>query len=207
MVKTKTPLFSAEASGTFADRLTFLQTRRGTTIRKRVRPRDPKTGGQIGRRSAFDFISKNWSTLSAADVATWSTLAAYYELSTYNTYTRDNLQAWHGFLPPTKTYPPAAVQNNGLMSVPPFATAIGTRIELNAYQNPVWGTWGIIYFASLSTGFATDVANAIAFVWTRQLGYHPWTWSPPNAGPWFFNARLFTTDGKLEPEDGQFVLP
>ena len=206
MVKTKTPLFSAEASGTLAGRLTFLQTPRGTTIRRRRRPRDPKTGGQIGRRSAFHFISKNWSTVDAGDRATWSAIASQVQLSNYNAYTRFNLEAWHDFLAPSKTYPITRVAAVGQLTVGPDASATGRTVRFRIYQNPVWGSWGIIYFASLSTGFSTAVENAVAFQWSRLLGYHYTDWVTSTPAAWFFNARLFSYDGTLGAEIGEFVV-
>jgi len=206
MVKTKTPLFSAEASGTFAKRLTFLQTRRGSTIRTRRRPRDPKTGGQLGRRSAFHFISKNWSTVDATDRATWSAIASQVHLSNYNAFTRYNLEAWHDFLAPSKVYPMTRAGSVGQLTIGPDASALGRTVTFRIYQNPVWSNWGIVYFANLSTGFSTAVDNAVAFQWSRLLGYHYTDWITSTPAAWYFNARSFSIDGTLGPEHGEFVV-
>lgn len=206
MVKTKTPLFSAEASGTFANAITYLRTQRGTTIRKRGRPRDPKTGGQVGRRSAFNFISKNWADVPDVDRATWSAIADPPLVSNYNAYTRANLANWSDFLAPSRVYPITRIASVGIITIGPEATALGRTVTFHLYQNPVWSCWGIIYFASLSTGFATAITNAIAFDWTRLYGSHYTEWITQTPAAWFFNSRSFSIDGKLGPEHGEFVV-
>ncbi len=207
MVKTKTPLFSAEASGTFAGQLTFLNTRRGTTIRRRRRPRDPKTGGQLGRRSAFNFITKNWSTISAGARASWDNLDRPADQSAYNGFVAHNQQNWSGFLAPGAIFPITRTGTVGTFTSGPSAVDVGTAIQFTARVSPLNSNWGIVIFASLLSGFTTAVDNAISMEWLGNTILKSWTWSPASPGPWFFNARLFTVFGLLGAEDGEFVIP
>lgn len=207
MVKTFSPLLSSEASGTLAKQLTFLNTRRGCTIRKRVRPRDPRSGEQLARRACFHFLTKNWSGLSTASQNSWSTCDPELDLSYYNTYVRHNLKNWHNFLAPGMVYPVDRTGNLGTIITGPNAVTIGHVIELEIQLYPMHSNWGLVLFASQTSSFSTSTANTIAIRWLRDVLPHTWTWEPPSAGTWYFNLRLFSVYGNLGGEIGEFTPP
>jgi len=207
MVKTRGPLLSAEASGTLADQLTFLNTRRGNTVRRRVLPRDRKSGAQMGRRAAFHFITKNWSKISSGARASWNNLDRPKDQSVYNAFVAHNTQNWSGFLAPSAIYPVTRTGAVGVFGIGPAAAQVGYAIQFDAKLNTLNANWGIIIFASPSTAFSTAVENAISMEWLGNTVQKQWTWTPPNNGTWFFNARLFTVYGALGAEDGEFTIP
>ena len=76
MASVKGPLMSLDASGSIADTITFSKWKGRNYVRQLVIPANPKSGLQVGVRSAFKFITQIWSTLSAGIQANWEELAA-----------------------------------------------------------------------------------------------------------------------------------
>lgn len=64
----------AEISGKLG-KLVFASTKEGTVMRDRTTPTNPKTPAQIAVRNAFRKATKQWSTLSAANMAAWKSYA------------------------------------------------------------------------------------------------------------------------------------
>ncbi|GAH81608.1 unnamed protein product, partial [marine sediment metagenome] len=196
MVKTRSPLLSTDATGSLAGLLTYVKSRRATTIRKLTRPKDPRSGAQLGRRHAFHFLTTNWAQVSAGDQATWADLPASIDLSNYNAYVRENMRVWSAFRPPSEAYPATLDGTFANITGGPAAYYEPPDYRFAIQSNLISQNWGVMYFASLTTSFSTAVENLANFTRLTTTLHTSSYWTAPGPGPWFFNARLFTTRGR-----------
>ena len=80
----------------------------GVTVRERVRPRDPRTPGQMASRAAMAAVSRAWGRLSQEDFGAWEAFGKAGGTAGYPAYvslTRKWLAVHGGGTPPTA--PPA----------------------------------------------------------------------------------------------------
>lgn len=91
MVRVKAPLFSLEASGTIGGSIVFSRWKGRDYVRRHAIPSNPRTGLQVGVRSVFGFIAKDWANLLDADVADWTAAAAADNVTPLNAQIRDGV--------------------------------------------------------------------------------------------------------------------
>ena len=71
MVKLQAPCLSLEASGSLAGALVFSKWKGRPYCRSLVTPANPRSGGQVGMRAMFKFLSQKWDAIAAGPKATW----------------------------------------------------------------------------------------------------------------------------------------
>ncbi len=71
MVKIKTPLLSAEASGSIGPRLTFSKRASGQQVRIQKAQADVITAGRTTQRNFFIEAYGKWNDLSSGEKAQW----------------------------------------------------------------------------------------------------------------------------------------
>lgn len=203
MVKLRGPLLSLDASGTLADAITFSKWKGRNYVRRRVVPKNPKSGAQTGRRAMLSFLSKQWDGLAAGDQATWQDIADDLVVDPFHAYLSENMKAWHNFLAPSKVSPITRTGTVGFGAPPLEAVWQLQRVRITVRVGTVNDNWGAIVFASLTGTFATAVGNCILVVPADSVAATFYFWTPPDVVDYWFDLRFFTTTGKLGAEQGE----
>lgn len=144
MVRTRGPLFSADASGTFGKVLNF-STNKGVSYARRVpQPPDLKTPPQLSSRAITAFLSQQWKLLSKDDKRTWKAYSKPTKGSPYNAYLAHNLHRWSLATSPSQTPdptdPPPIIHPPGFLLDPSVKTI--TAYTLNGAWLNIWG-WAL----------------------------------------------------------------
>lgn len=200
MVKVYGPMMSIDASGTLASTATFSKWKGRNYVRKRVIPKNPKSGSQTGIRSMFRWLSKIWDGLSAADKATWEARAAASIISPFNAFMAYNISRWRDFNTPTKQDPATEVKTEptGPTGV---ATPDGRSMILAITDGVTPPDWGYAIFRSLTATFTLAWSNCIRVVDWDSGGVTTYIDSPLEPDTYYYNAVGFQDDGK-EGADG-----
>lgn len=202
MVKVRAPALSLEASGSIAGAITFAKWKGRPYARALVKPANPKSGGQVGIRQMFKFLSQQWQNVSAGNQATWETKADQQVVSPFNAYMGYNQFRWADFLAPTMHDPEDTADTPATIGV---TTAVaGVRsITVTAPITTAADGWGVAMFRALSPGFSTAIDNLVhvgRIVGTANVVFVD---SPLEADTYYYNFREFTEDGQLGAEDGE----
>lgn len=200
MVKVYGPMMSIDASGTLASTATFSKWKGRNYVRKRVIPKNPKSGSQTGIRSMFRFLSKGWTGLSAANKATWEARAAAAIISPFNSFMGFNQSRWRDFNTPTKEDPPTEI---GTAPTGPTGTATpdGRSMILAITDGVTPPDWGYAIFRSLTGTFTLAWSNCIAVIDWDSGGVTKYVDSPLAPDQYFYNAIGFLATG-VEGADG-----
>ena len=67
MVRVYGPAMSIDASGTLASTIVFSKWKGRNYIRERVIPANPKSGGQVGMRACFAWLTQQWASIAAGE--------------------------------------------------------------------------------------------------------------------------------------------
>lgn len=188
------PLFSMDASGTIGNAITFSKWKGRAYVRERVIPSNPKSGGQVGRRSMFKFLSQVWTDVLTADRATWDDLADQLVASDFNAYVSLNMKDWHNFLAPSMTLARLRVNtpsDNALTA----AVWEENRIKLSLAGTALGDNWGIVIFAKEAGAVTPAVGNAILCEVDDTIAAHDIYWTPPTVATWHFDSIAFADDG------------
>lgn len=142
MVKLTGPGLAKAASGTLAGQLTFSNWKGRAYLKKHRKPKQPRTGGQVGMRAMLAFLSAQWTEISAEDQATWADLAASSSISPFNAYQKVNLGRWRNFQRPSQAHPATEDDQHALITfaVPyPFTRHFGFYFAVN----PINDGWAV----------------------------------------------------------------
>jgi hypothetical protein len=202
MVKVQAPALSLEASGSLGGAMVFSKWKGRPYVRALVKPANPKSGGQVGVRAMFKFLSQDWTNIGATPQASWETRADQKIISPFNAFMGYNQFRWRDFLAPTNTDPEATTDVQAVVGV---TTAVaGVRsVTLTVPITTANDGWGVLIFRSLTTAFATAFDNLIGVVKVNGTDTLTWVDSPLVADTYYYNFRAFTLDGQLDAEDGE----
>lgn len=195
MVKLTGPMHSHRASGTLANVLTFGKTGNTNTLRKKPRPSALPTGLQISIRAMLAFLSKQWSSLSAADIATWHNTFDNPTIPNYNNYIAYNITRWRSFKTPTKAYPPA--ESHMLpKDIAVNATARERQITIDATLLYVVGeNWLITLYHNLDAPAAQQLDQVIKIFHAEDLLTKTWKHQNLPPGTHHYLVTTATTSG------------
>lgn len=197
MVKVVAPAMSLDASGTLAGTLVFSKWKGRSYVRERVIPSNPKSGGQVGMRSMFKFLSQNWADLLTAEKATWEDLAADDVVSPFNAYMKKNQARWRNFKGVSKAYP--STDDSTMPTAATLAAAGGIRqATLTFTYADIKEGWAMILFRSPTPIFTASWANAIAIVPIEATSPTVYIDSPLDAGSYYYELGLSGEDGNYE---------
>lgn len=202
MVKVAAPALSLEASGSLGGIMVFSKWKGRPYVRTLVTPSNPKSGGQVGVRAMFRFLSQAWAGLTAADQATWEDRADQTIVSPFNAYMGFDQARWRDFEAPSTTDPPAVADT---LAVVGTVTAVaGVRsATLTLPITTANEGWGIMAFRSLSTGFDTAFDNAIRAGTIDGTNDVVIVDTPLTPGTYYYNFRTWTEDGQVSAEIGE----
>lgn len=202
MVKVRGPMMSMAASGSLGGSVVFSSWKGRPYVRELVIPSNPKSGGQVGRRALFKFLTQEWTDLSTADKATWQPLADTLVASTFNAFLSANMKRWHNFSGPHHVYPlpsPASGSDDTLA----ICDWEENRVLIGSGISTVNDAWGTAIFASLTAAFTPSVGNCIMLVGHDTVDTFTEYWTPPSVATWYFNMRPFSIAGILEAATGE----
>lgn len=159
------PLLSLDARGKVAGALVFSNWKGRPTVRQLVSPSNPKSAGQVATRAMFAFLAQNWAALSAANQATWETLAAATSISPFNAYVSFNMDRWTQFLFPYD----AATSVPGTVPVMGAGTLTGgvrqyTLSQVITTANDISGIVIVESLATIVTPVKTQVVRVEDYV-------------------------------------------
>lgn len=195
MVKVAGPAFSLEASGKLGGVLVFSKWKGRPYIRQLVTPANPKSGGQVGMRAMFKFLSQIWDGLSASEKATWESRADDKVVSPFNAFMSRNQFLWRDLLPPGQEDPvgetgtPSALTNEA-------ATAGERSITIDVDTGVGAEQWGLTIHRDLTTGLSATWDNCIAVIPAAASASIVYIDSPLDPDQYFYLLRPFTDDGK-----------
>lgn len=195
MVKLTGPMHSHRASGTLANVLTFGKTGNTNTLRKKPRPSALPTGLQISIRAMLAFLSKQWSSLSAADIATWHNIFEDPTIPNYNNFIAYNITRWRNFKTPTKAYPPAETGFPAFYQTLSATGAVRHVTLATALQTNPADNWGVIIHHSPTAPPTCKLENAKFIIHIDTLTTINTTHQPLPAGTHYYLQSMFTIDG------------
>ena len=200
MVKVSAPAMSLDASGSLGKALVFSKWKGRNYVRQLVTPANPKSGGQVGVRAMFKFLSQIWDGLSAGNKATWENRADDLVASTFNAFMSYNQRRWRDFNTPTKEDP--ATETG---TAPDGCTGVATpnvrSMTLAITHGTNLGDWAVAIFRSLTGTFSLNWDNCIAVVALDGSGDAEYVDSPLEPDQYFYNTIAFMATG-LEGADG-----
>ncbi len=202
MALVKAPAMSLEASGKLGNAIVFSKWKGRAYVRALVTPANPKSGGQVGVRSMFKFLSQDWASIGSTPQATWETRADQKIISPFNAFMSYNQFRWRDFLAPTIADPEATGDTPAVMGA--LSGTPGVRsVTLSQIITTANDIWGCCFFRSSSGSFTPAFDNLIGV--TRAVGVSPVLWvdSPLAAGTYYYDCLSFTLDGQRGTEVGE----
>jgi len=202
MVKVLGPMMSFEASGTIGDIATFARWKGRPYVRQRVVPANPKSALQVATRAMLRFLSQAWEAIGSTPKGSWDDLAAASQISPFNAYIGRNQSRFREFQAPSQTYP---ADETGDLPVATLDSAVGgpSYMDLTFTITTLNDVWGVAIFRSPTGTFTPSRSNLIAVIPVDGTGTLVWTDSNLDAGTYYYDAKFFTTEGKLGPDEGE----
>jgi len=196
MVKVDGPMLSFTASGTLADTVTFSTWKGRPYARTRVIPKNPRSAPQTGIRQMMEFLTRQWTSISAANKATWEQIADQEQVSPFNSYIGRNLSRWRNYRAPSQT--PAAPENDNLPTLgTPTVTAVGRNIKVEVPITSAADGWGLLIHISHQNGFTPGFSTAKKTVPIPQSGSASAEIGPWAPGTYYVRVVAFTRLGRL----------
>jgi len=207
MVKTRGPLASLQASGTFAGTLIHSSCRGTPYTKRHVIPTDPKTQKQLAGRAAMRWIQNAWPKVSAAHRLTWAALAAQDNLPLYQAFLKFNLKRVYLLQAPSAIYPPDAVLTAGTYTS--LTWSVGVRLVQAVLALPSSNSlWAFAFYRSTTTNFTTGPEH---LVYADCPMVNNLTLLDVNVTPgvsYYYNIRYSGDDGKVvESKYGTARIP
>lgn len=200
MVKVNAPAMSLDASGSLAGTLVFSKWKGRNYVRQLVKPANPRSGGQVGVRAMFKFLSQIWDGLSDANKATWEDRADDLIASTFNAFISYNQKRWRDFNTPS-IEDPAAETGTAPSALTGVATPDIRSMTLALTHGANAADWGVAIFRSTGSTFSLAFSNCIAVVAVDGSGDAEYIDSPLDPDTYYYNSVGFMETG-LEGADG-----
>ncbi len=190
MVKVTGPLFSITASGSLAKAVTFSTWKGRAYVRQRVIPANPQSGPQTGMRSMLKFLSQEWTNLSVAEKADWTTRAAATVISNFNAFVAYNQSRWRSYKNPSKLDP---ADEAGTSPTAPTTTPTGgiRQIQLSILDGVNAPDWAYVIHRSTVTGFTPAFSNVVAVTPWDLAGTTVYIDTPLAIGTYYY--RIYGT--------------
>lgn len=196
MVKLAGPAMSLDASGTLANTLVFSKWKGRPYVRSRVVPSNPKSGGQVGMRSMFRFLTQQWASIGAVAQATWEDRATAAAIAPFNAFVSYNQFRARNFLAPTQAHPEVETPFSGTMGAQSIAAGIRSITCTYAVTDAGNG-WGLAIYRGLVTGFASAFSNVVRVLPFSGTDDIVFVDTPLDPDDYFYVARTISDDGAL----------
>jgi len=194
MARVKGPLFSVDASGTVASTVVFSRWRGRNYVRRHAIPENPQSAAQTAARTVIAFLAPLWNGLAPEDKATWDDLAEATNISSFNAAIAYNARNWRDLMAPTKTHPAARSITPGTVGVLTKVVS-GRQVQVTVPVTQGADDWGIALLRRGTTG-VSELSNAVM---AAEVGdtQNVFVDGPLDPGTYYYNARIWSTDGKL----------
>lgn len=202
MALLKAPALSLEASGKLGNAIVFSKWKGRAYARSLVTPSNPKSGGQVGMRAMFKFLSQDWANIGAVAQATWEERADQKIVSPFNAFMSYNQFRWRDFLAPSQDDPAATADTAPVMGAL-TATAGVRSVTLSQVITTENDGWGVCFFRSATGTFTPAFDNLIGVATMVATSPVVWVDSPLAAGTYYYDALGFTLDGQRGTEVGE----
>ena len=199
MVKLRGPGLSVSASGSIADTLTFSRTRGRAYLKHKPTPAQPQSGAQVSMRAMMQWLTQQWTNLSAAEQTTWIDIYPDPSLSPYNSFLKYNLERWRRKHAPSKEYPAA---ETGSAGVTPrcYCTGGVRHIAVQCYEvDSLQQTWLYLLFHSSTSTPDDDFDKLIKICPAEMWPPPPFIHTPLPPGTHYYRVVATTTTGKYDP--------
>ncbi len=194
MVKLTGPLFSLGASGTIGKTVTYSSWKGRAFARQRVIPHNPRSGGQVGARAMWAFITQAWDALTTAEKATWEARAGQTIISPFNAYTSYNAKRFSTFNAPSQEDPALEANTPGTLTT--FSAAGGVReVVLDVGLSVLADNWGVVVFRSTTTSFTPSITNIVFARLLIDTSTIQIVDTPLDPDTYYYDAKVFTDDG------------
>jgi len=161
MARTTAPLFSMDASGTVAGAIVFSRWRGRNYVRRHAIPSNPRSGLQVGVRSAFKFLSQWWASFSPVEQALWETVGSITRVTGLNAFIAENVRRLRQGRP--FQYDPTdetVLACDALATLVPTALSRAILLEWT-YAAPSNAPWGTFIFMQAGSGPPPSIAYLI----------------------------------------------
>jgi len=196
MVKVSAPCLSLGASGKLGGAIVFSNWKGRPYVRELVRPANPRSGGQVGVRAMFKFLSQRWTDVPSGKQASWEDRADDSIISAFNAFMGYNMARWRNFKAPSLADP--ALEAAAAPAAPTTTPADGVRqISLSIADGAPAPDCGYIIHRSLTTGFTPSFANAIAVINWDPGGTTVYIDTPLDPETYYYRIAGFMDDGKM----------
>lgn len=195
MAKLKLSPFTQAISGKLGN-LSFSTTKEGTIMRERLTPKNPKSAAQLAVRAAFTKGTRQWSTLSAVQVALWNNYAESYWNEEETTEKKYHSSGFNAFVKlAAKWY---AVNATGTApTTPPTNSFVGDDIKI---------TPSVVAGGMKFTASAANSSNVVTALLVAKLGGKN---RSANAGQYrekmYFNFKAGTLETTVSLPPGYYA--
>ena len=200
VVKLTGPGLGQKASGSLAGQLTFSNWKDKGYLKVHRKPKQPRSPAQVSLRATMAFLSQQWSTIVAADQATWLNLARASEISPFNAYQAYNIKRARNNQRSTKAYPALELPLYAV-SAGWYATGGVRQIEIGLTITDRRDAWASTQCHVPGTGIVPDWNQFIKFLAMPATGPVSWIWKPLPAGTYWIGFGQATVTGKQYDTD------
>lgn len=184
---------SMDASGSLAGAMVFSRWKGRPLVRELVIPSNPRSAAQYATRAMMTFITQRWTPDGIFNIAGWNPLAQSDAISSFNAYTRFNMNRWTQFQAP-RQQPGTSAAVLPVMGTMTAAGGVG-QATLTVPVTTANSGWGAIIFAKLAvapTGIKSEVRYVLSIT-----GGSPYTAviTRLDPGTWHFKVMGFDVDG------------
>lgn len=205
MARTIGPLLSVGASGSFASRLTFVRSDRGTNVRAMLHQSTGRSSRQKSQRSFYSAEARNWNTTAGYTPIGWDTAPRVGNGSDWASFLTTNLDRWSHFVAPSQYYPiTEAGIAGGLLIGPTVVTGHDVKIEILSGLAIDDATYWI--FRSPTNGFTASIENLIGGGPIETFFAEFFTDQAVPSGTWYYVARSATFDGVWSSDSPQATV-
>ena len=202
MVKVNAPAMSLDASGSLGGAITFSKWKGRNYVRQLVRPSNPRSGGQVGVRAMFKFLSQIWAGLAPADKTSWEDRADDKVISPFNAFMGYNQFRWRNFLGFSFVDPATAAGTQGVWGLGSAVAGV-RQITISKAITTVNDGAALGIHRALLTAFNISFANCIAVIPAASIDTFTYVDTPLVPDEYFYNFSVFTDEGLRALEDDE----
>jgi hypothetical protein len=163
MAIVRAPFFGISATDSLGKAITFSRWKGRAYVRTLVKPKNPRSGLQVGMRSGVAFMSKNFKSLTAGQVANWKLAAKVGNVTPLNAQVRLNQtrvrQGFGVLRDPTLAAGAVEAAPTGVT-----ATALPKAVKLAWTDSVGASDYCTFIYMGTAPGFTNSTATLIAII-------------------------------------------
>jgi len=197
MVKLTGPAASMAAAGSLADLLTFSSSKGKRYLKRKSKPKQPRTKPQVSIRAAMGFLSPQWKVPIQTIRDSWIPSAAATQISPFNAYVSANCLRHRNMQGLHLAYPASEL---GFIASPVSFTVTGhvRRVHFLLDITNLNQNWGLYIHWVSGNSIQPTWEDTLHIIPTYSNGIHEWDWRDVPAGTYWFTDSRTTYTGKFE---------